>query len=61
MGIISTYHTWVQIETGFLLKSIEYLGHVITKDGIEPVLSNAEAIVKAPTPTNMLQPRVCNI
>jgi len=37
----------------FLLKSIEYLWHVITKDGIEPVPSKVEAIVKAPPPANV--------
>ena len=31
----------------FLLKSIEYLRHVVTKDGIEPVPSKVEAIVKS--------------
>ena len=41
----------------FLLKSIEYLGHVITKDGIEPVPSKVEAIVKAPPPVNVQQLR----
>ena len=41
----------------FLLKSIEYLGHVITKDGIEPVPSKVEAIVKAPPPANVQQLR----
>ena len=41
----------------FLLKSIEYLGHVITKDGIELVPSKVEAIVKAPPPANVQQLR----
>ena len=31
----------------FLLKSIEYLGHVITKDGIEPVPCKVE-VIKSP-------------
>ena len=41
----------------FLLKSIEYLGHVVSKDGIHPVPSKVEAIVKAPTPANVQQLR----
>ena len=32
----------------FLLTCIEYLGHVISKDGIQPVPSKVEAIVNAP-------------
>ena len=34
----------------FLLKSIEYLGYVISKDGIQSVPTKVEAIVKASTP-----------
>ena len=41
----------------FLLPSIEYLGHVISKDRIKPVPSKVEAITKAPTPTNLQQLR----
>ena len=41
----------------FLLKSIEYLGHVVSKDGIQPIPSKVEAIVKAPTPANVQQLR----
>ena len=41
----------------FLLKNIEYLGHVISKDGIQPVPTKVEAIVKAPTPANVQQLR----
>ena len=41
----------------FLLKSIKYLGHVITKDGIEPVPSKVEAIVIAPPRANVQQLR----
>ena len=36
----------------FLLKSIEYLGHIVSKDGIEPVPTKVQAILKAPIPTN---------
>ena len=42
----------------FLLKSIEYLGHVVSKDGIQPVPTKVEAIVNAPTPTNVQQLRL---
>ena len=41
----------------FLLKSIEYLGHVISKDGILPVPTKVKAIVKVPTPVNAQQLR----
>ena len=41
----------------FLLPSVEYLGHVISKDGIKPVPSKVEAITKALTPTNLQQLR----
>ena len=39
----------------FLLKSIEYLGHVISKDGIHPVPTKVKTIVKTPIPGNMQQ------
>ena len=41
----------------FLLKSIEYLGHIVSKDGIQPVPTKVEAIVKAPIPANVQQLR----
>ena len=41
----------------FLLARIEYLGHIVSKDGIQPMPSKVEAIVKAPTPTNVHQLR----
>jgi len=41
----------------FLLKSIEYLGHVITKEGIEPIPFKVEAIVKALPPASVQQLR----
>ena len=41
----------------FLLKSIEYLGHVVSKEGIQPVPTKVEAIVKAPIPANVQQLR----
>ena len=41
----------------FLLKSIEYLGHIVSKDGIQPVPTKVEAIVKAPIPVNVQQLR----
>ena len=34
-----------------------YLGHLITKDGIQPIPSKVEAIVKAPPSTNVQQLR----
>ena len=41
----------------FLLSRIEYLGHIISKEGIQPVPSKVEAIVNAPTPVNVQQLR----
>ena len=41
----------------FALKSIEYLRHVITKNGIEPLPSKVEAIANAPPPANLQQLR----
>ena len=41
----------------FLLTCIEYLGHIITSNGIKPVPSKVEAIVKAPKPVNVQQLR----
>jgi predicted aspartyl protease len=41
----------------FLLSSIEYLGHIISSDGIQPVTSKIDAIVHAPTPNNVQQLR----
>ena len=41
----------------FLLTCIEYLGHIITSDGIKPVPSKVEAFVKAPKPVNVQQLR----
>ena len=41
----------------FFKSSIEYLGHVISAEGIKPVPSKVEAIVQAPTPQNVQQVR----
>ena len=41
----------------FLMTHIEYLGHIVSKEGIHPVPSKVEAIVKAPTPANVQQLR----
>ena len=41
----------------FQLPSIEYLGHIISKDGIRAMPSKVEAIVRAPTPANVRQLR----
>lgn len=41
----------------FLQSSIEYLGHIICEEGIKPVPSKVEAILKAPTPENVQQLR----
>ena len=41
----------------FLRSSIEYLGHVIDKDGIHPTQEKVQAIKNAPQPTNIAQLR----
>ena len=41
----------------FLQPCIEYLGHIVSKDGINPVQSKIEAIVNAATPENVQQLR----
>ena len=41
----------------FLLTCIEYLGHLISSDGIQPIPSKVEAIMKAPVPVNIQQLR----
>ena len=41
----------------FLQPSIEYLGHIICKEGIKPVPSKVEAIVNAQSPDNVQQLR----
>lgn len=41
----------------FLLVYIEYLGHIVSKDGIQLVPSKVEAIVNAPPPANVWQLR----
>ena len=42
---------------GFLLSSVEYLGHQISKDGICALPSKVAAINKAPAPTNVQELR----
>ena len=41
----------------FLLPVVEYLGHQISSDGIQPLLNKVDAIVKAPMPQNIQQLR----
>ena len=41
----------------FLLPSVEYLGHKITKEGIQPTEEKIRAIREAPTPENVAQLR----
>ena len=41
----------------FLRSSIEYLGHVVDKDGIHPTEEKVRAIKEAPAPTNVTQLR----
>ena len=41
----------------FLLSSVEYLGHQISQDGIQPLHSKVEPIVNAPVPKNVQELR----
>jgi len=41
----------------FLHSNIEYLGHVVDEEGIQPTEEKVKAIKKAPAPTNVPQPR----
>ncbi|UYV76203.1 K02A2.6-like [Cordylochernes scorpioides] len=41
----------------FLAPSLEYLGHKIAKDGLQPLPSKVEAIQAAPSPTNLTELR----
>ena len=41
----------------FLLSAIEYLGHQISKNGVQPLRSKVAAIEQAPTPTNIQELR----
>ena len=41
----------------FLRSSIEYLGHVVDKEGIHPTEEKVKAIKEAPAPTNVTQLR----
>ena len=40
-----------------MLRSIEYLGHIISQDGIQPVPTKVTAILNAPKPINVQQLR----
>ncbi|UYV64544.1 K02A2.6-like, partial [Cordylochernes scorpioides] len=42
----------------FLAPSLEYLGHKIAKEGLQPLPSKIEAIQGAPNPTNLTELRV---
>ena len=42
---------------GFLLPSVEYLGHKISADGLQPTEGKVRAIKEAPHPSNVSQLR----
>ena len=51
---------WAAFETRecvFFQPSVEYLGHMVDAEGIHPLPSKLEAIVKAPPPANVQQLR----
>ena len=39
----------------FMMSAIEYLGHNITKDGLQPSESKVEAVIKAPFAWNVIE------
>ena len=39
----------------FFIESVQYLGHVFSKNGVKPSPRKVEAILKAPSPTNIKQ------
>ena len=41
----------------FLQAEVVYCGHIISKEGIKPMLTNVEAVTKAPFPTNVTELR----
>ena len=42
---------------GFLLPRVDYLGHGITSNGLEPIASKVATIVDAPAPRNLAELR----
>ena len=40
-----------------MLPSVDYLGHIITSEGLQPTREKIHAITDAPTPTNLAQLR----
>ena len=44
-------------KSAFMLPSIQYLGHIISTEGIEPSREKVRALLEAPTPTNTQQLR----
>ena len=41
----------------FMLPSVDYLGHIISSEGLQPTREKIRAITDAPTPTNLAQVR----
>ena len=46
---------WPYEKCKFFQKSVEYLGHVIDKEGIQPIQKKVEAILAAKSPNNIQQ------
>ena len=44
-----------KIKCVFMMSAIEYLGHKITKDGLQPSEYKVEAVTKAPLPRNVTE------
>ena len=42
-------------ECSFLLKEVEYLGHKISAQGLQPLMEKVQAIMEAPQPVNVTQ------
>ncbi|KAG6465144.1 hypothetical protein O3G_MSEX014963 [Manduca sexta] len=53
---LKSYNVKVNLEKcQFFCEEIRFLGHVINKEGIQPLPDTVEAITKAPTPTSVKQ------
>ena len=53
---VQDYGFWLHKEKCFLQDSVEYLAHIISKNGIQPLPLKIEAIVKMPAPNNKFVP-----
>ena len=54
MASLQEYGLHLKMEKcSFMKPSVEYLGHIVDKDGLRATLANMEAITNAPEPRNV--------